>query len=131
MESKYLLNIPELDAQDQEICEVIDSLSDAIGSHDKWHLIHYILVHLHELLRIHFIVEESFMRVVGYPDIEQHKQIHKALLDKVVLFKNDSLTGKGFSDFDVQAQQTFLSHILDHDKHFAQYLKTQYGSVNA
>jgi len=84
-------------------------------------------VGLHELLRIHFTVEESVMRVVGYQDIDNHKQTHQELLDKVVQFKNESLLGKGFFDIDEQEQQLFLTHILDHDMPFAVFLKAQSG----
>lgn len=129
MQKKHWLGIPELDVQHEEIYSVISSLVEAAESNDKWQLVHYILVRLHELLRIHFAVEESVMRLIGFPELHQHKEMHKDLMDRVGQLKNDALTGKNTEGIDLKAKHDFVLHILDHDVSFAEFLKAQFPNA--
>lgn len=119
MDRDYILGIDEIDAQHREIHEVTKAIAEAVESRDKWHLVHYIVVRLHELLRIHFAVEESVMRIVGYPEIEEHKQVHRELLQRVerlqmaTLSEDDTVLDQGFA---------FLPHILGHDKKLGAFI---------
>ncbi len=129
MQKKHWLGIPELDVQHEEIYSIISSLIEAAESNDKWQLVHYILVRLHELLRIHFAVEESVMRLIEFPELHQHKEMHKDLMDRVGQLKNDALTGKNTEGIDLKAKHDFVLHILDHDVSFAEFLKAQFPNA--
>jgi hemerythrin len=126
MDRDYILGIEEIDAQHREIHEVAAAIAEAVESRDKWHLVHYIVVRLHELLRIHFAVEESVMRIVGYPEIEEHKQVHRELLQRVerlqmaTLSEDGSILDQGFA---------FLPHILGHDKKLGEFIAANVPSL--
>ncbi|MBI5899169.1 MAG: hemerythrin family protein [Rhodocyclales bacterium] len=123
MDPEYLTGIEEIDKQHLEIEGVAAALIDAVEAHDKWHIVHYIVVRLYELLRFHFTVEEAMMRITGFPEIDEHKRVHQDMLQTVERMKSatlDSDLGRA-SDL-IKTQFSFLSHIVDHDKRLAEFL---------
>lgn len=128
MDAKHLTGIDEIDAQHREIHEVATAAIAAIQSGDKWHIVHYILVRLHELLRFHFAVEESVMRIVQFSELDAHKLVHKEYLATIEALRDASLQS---DRFDVKAigekQLAFLEHILDHDLRLAEHVRARIG----
>lgn len=123
MDSEHLIGIEELDAQHKEIHEVATSLIEAIETDDKWHIVHYIVIRLYELLRFHFAVEESVMRIVGFPGAGSHKQMHQEILDTIDTLRTASLHADGLDSEEVLKRQvSFLAHIIDHDKLFVEFV---------
>lgn len=124
MSPEHLIGIGVIDQQHQEIDEISSSAIEAIQSGDKWHLVHYILIRLHELLRIHFAVEEGLMQIIEYPEIESHQKLHRDYLAEAqelreATLRNDASTDTALGKHSI----SFLSHILDHDKKFAEYIR--------
>lgn len=125
MDIEYSIGIDEIDAQHREINEAANAVLEAIASQDKWHLVHYIVVRLYELLRFHFAVEESVMRIVKFPEIEEHKRVHKEILQTVERLKASTLSPRGGSEDEATMRQfSFLPHILGHDKKLAEHIAT-------
>ncbi|MCM2287750.1 MAG: hemerythrin domain-containing protein [Sulfuritalea sp.] len=125
MDIEYRIGIDEIDAQHKEITEAANAVLEAIESQDKWHLVHYIVVRLYELLRFHFAVEESVMHIVKFPEIEEHKRVHRELLLTVERLKASTLSPRGGSEDETTIKQfSFLPHILGHDKKLAEYIAT-------
>lgn len=123
MDIEYIIGIEEIDAQHREINEAANAVIEAVESHDKWHLVHYIVVRLYELMRFHFAVEESVMRIVGFPEIEEHKRVHRELLNTVERLKATTLSPRGGNDWALKGQQfSFLPHIIGHDKKLAEFI---------
>jgi hemerythrin len=124
MDIEYRIGIDEIDAQHKEITEAANAVLEAIESQDKWHLVHYIVVRLYELLRFHFAVEESVMHIVKFPDIEEHKRVHRELLLTVERLKASTLSPRGGDEAASIKQFSFLPHILGHDKKLAEHIAT-------
>lgn len=125
MDPQYITGIDEIDGQHREIEEAAQAVVDAAAAKDKWHLVHYILVRLYELLRVHFAVEESVMRIVKFPEIEEHKRVHRELLQAVERLKASTLSPRGGSEDETLIRQfSLLPHILGHDKKLAEYIAT-------
>jgi len=123
MDPEYLTGIEEIDNQHREIEEVAAALIEAVEARDKWHIVHYIVVRLYELLRFHFTVEEAMMRITGFPDIEDHKRVHAEMLQLVERMKTATLDPKFAEHADLLRKQfSFLTHIVDHDKRLADFL---------
>lgn len=130
MDPQYLTGIDEIDAQHKEIEEVAQAAIEAAAVQDKWHIVHYILVRLYELLRFHFAVEESVMRIVSFPEINEHKQVHKDILLTVERMKVASLDPKACEhDESLKKQFSFLTHIVDHDKRLAEFVIANISSL--
>ena len=91
---------------------------------------HYILVRLYELLRFHFAVEESVMRIVAFPEAAAHQQVHKDILLTVERMRVASLDPKACEhDESLKKQFSFLTHIVDHDKKFAEFVTTNFAGL--
>jgi hemerythrin len=123
MDSQYITGIDEIDAQHKEIEEAAQAVIEAAAAKDKWHVVHYILVRLYELLRFHFAVEESVMSIVAFPEVAEHKQVHKDILVTVERMKAASLDPNACAhDESLKKQFSFLTHIVDHDKRFTEFV---------
>ena len=130
MDPQYLTGIDEIDAQHKEIEEVALAVIEAAAAKDKWHIVHYILVRLYELLRFHFAVEESVMAIVSFPEIQAHKQVHKDILLTVERMKVASLDPNACAhDEALNKQFSFLTHIVDHDKRFAEFVLANFSGL--
>ena len=125
MSPEHLIGIDVIDLQHQEIHEVCTSAIESIQSGDRWHVVHYILVRLHELLRIHFAVEEGLMQALGYPETTPHQKMHQSYLATVEKLRDATLQNQDASALSLDEHNvSFLSHILDHDKLLAEYIRT-------
>jgi hemerythrin-like metal-binding protein len=123
MDPQSLSGIEEIDAQHKEIEETARAVIEAVAARDKWHVVHYILVRLYELLRFHFAVEESVMSIVSFPDIATHKQVHREILAMVERLKAASLDPQSCGhDESMETQFGFLTRIVDHDKSFDDFV---------
>lgn len=80
MDSDFILGIPEIDTQHEEISQLVAALQEAITQKDRRQLIHPTLLRLNHLLVNHFQYEESLMEMVGYGDLAQHRKMHKGVL---------------------------------------------------
>ena len=118
--SPELIGIDVIDQQHQEIHDVCTSAIEAIQMGDKWHVVHYILVRLHELLRIHFAVEEGLMQALGYPEIESHQHVHQEYMRTVEKLRDTTLHNQDAAGLSLgQHNISFLEHITDHDQRLA------------
>jgi hemerythrin-like metal-binding protein len=130
MDPQYLTGIDEIDAQHAEIEEITQAVIEAAAAKDKWHVVHYILVRLYELLRFHFSVEEAVMSIVSFPEIKEHKQVHKDILLTVERMKVASLDPLVFEqDESLIKQFSFHTHIANHDKRFAEFVMANISSL--
>lgn len=123
MDAQYQTGIDEIDAQHLEIEQVAKAVLDAVSAKDTWHSVHYLVVRLYELLRFHFAVEESLMRIISFPDVVDHKRVHGEILQRIEHMKvatldpnGDAVRGKLAKEF------SFLPHIVDHDLKLADFV---------
>jgi hemerythrin len=130
MDSQYITGIDQIDAQHKEIEEAALAVIEAAAAKDTWHVVHYILVRLYELLRFHFAVEESVMSIVAFPETNEHKQVHTDILLTVERMKAASLDPKACEhDESLIKQFSFLTHIVDHDKRFAEFVISNFSGL--
>jgi len=127
MDAKYILGIPEIDAQHEELHELVNSLREVITRKDQRHLVHQALKRLHQLLVTHFAFEEALMQMIRYPDLPQHKKMHKGVLN---LFENYFDHPPEPGDYEILGKMItdkVLDHVMEHDVKMAEsaraYLK--------
>ncbi|MBI5789926.1 MAG: hemerythrin family protein [Rhodocyclales bacterium] len=123
MDAQYQTGIDEIDAQHLEIEQVANAVIEAVAAKDAWHSVHYLVVRLYELLRFHFAVEESLMRIISFPDVVEHKRVHDEILQTIERMKVATLEPKGEAVRGRLAQEfSFLPHIVDHDRKLADFV---------
>lgn len=82
--SALSVGIEEIDAQHQALIDLINAMQDAVVGNLAREQQLEILGRLAEYTKIHFAVEESLMRIFGYPEYERHKAQHEGLIRSMV-----------------------------------------------
>ena len=120
---EYLLGIPELDLQHKHIFDCLLSIAaQGLNRHDRW-LADSSIVQLVSLVQAHFSLEESLMRILRYPEIEQHIEEHRQFHADVHELAQKSLRTKGsVSGAAVKMLHQWLQdHIKTSDRRYADY----------
>ncbi|NKF20950.1 bacteriohemerythrin [Solimonas marina] len=114
------VGIDEIDAQHKLLVDLLNQLHVAIltqhGSAEAMHVLHELI----DYTRIHFAVEESLMRVLGYPDYEAHKASHEQLLEQVLNLQRRLIDeGQGITFELLHFLKRWLSvHIMETDRSY-------------
>jgi hemerythrin len=126
MKPEHCVAHEEIDAQHEHIIELIEALGRA-GSGVETDTSDVLLEHLSRYLRWHFKTEEELMAAVEYPDLEKHREEHRACAAKLDEF---SLRLKQTGHLDVPVTATYLTewlrqHTLGSDRNAADYIRQQ------
>lgn len=123
--SEYSLGIDEIDGQHKVLINCIASLEKSIEDSDekqRWAAIHYAIIQLSDYTRIHFTVEESVMRVLGYPELDAHIAQHGEFVAYLKEMERKSITHDVREDEIVSfLRKWLLNHIMVDDKNYAAY----------
>lgn len=111
------VGIEEIDGQHQMLVDMVNRMHQAIHERHGSDVVKGILNELADYTRIHFAVEESLMRILGYPGYEDHKAIHEELLEHVVELVGKVESGKTAIGFELMHfLKTWLTkHIMEED----------------
>ena len=115
MDSKYILGIPEIDAQHEELHEFVAALQNVIADKDQRLHVHQALKRLYQTLVNHFDYEEAFMRMIYYPDLAQHKTMHKTVLKLFEDYLAHPVATSEYEQFGKVISDKVLGHIIEHD----------------
>lgn len=88
------VGIQEIDEQHKRLVDLVNQLNVAFVTGADSKVVSEALDRLIQYTQIHFTVEESLMRILGYPDYETHKKHHDALVHQVLGFKLQFADGK-------------------------------------
>lgn len=117
------VGIQEIDEQHKILVDLLNELHTAVCEHKGSSVCRSILDRLVEYTRVHFAVEESLMRILGFPGHDDHKHEHELLTQQVfdLLHKLDS--GKTAISFELfHFLKIWLTkHIQEGDKQYARY----------
>jgi len=121
--NEYSVGIDEIDDQHKGLVDCIANLEKSIEGVDekqRWTAIHYAIVQLSDYTRIHFSVEESLMRILGYPQRDAHVAQHKIFVSFLEHVQRKSITHDISEDEIVRyLREWLLTHILRDDKQYA------------
>ncbi|XZG71349.1 bacteriohemerythrin [Chitinibacteraceae bacterium HSL-7] len=116
------VGIQEIDEQHKVLVELLNQLYTAIHERHAREACHDILRQLVEYTRIHFAVEESLMRILGYPDYEPHKAKHEALIDQIHQFEQRVAAGEAVSFELLHFLRNWLTgHIVEGDMRYVDH----------
>ncbi|EOH7943619.1 bacteriohemerythrin [Campylobacter jejuni] len=84
-----------------------------------------LLAEFFNYMKDHFNDEEKYMKLIGYPDLEEHKRIHKEIIQSMIdLIKNINLKEKLYT----VSKKWLLEHILYEDMKVEQYRRSSLAS---
>ncbi|PVZ63004.1 hemerythrin [Pelagibaculum spongiae] len=128
------VGIEEIDEQHKILVGLLNDLHRSIVEHHGSEQAMQTLDKLVEYTRIHFAVEESLMRILGYPDYEEHKEHHEMLITEIGRLQQKLRDDHKSITFELlHFLKTWLTkHILDDDMAYVDHfisvgVKTQHA----
>lgn len=119
-----LLGIEEIDQQHQMLFDCLARLEHAVTMDERWSAVHFGLVQLSDFVRIHFTVEETLLRLHGYPDLEAHIAEHRRFAIALGTFKEESIRGDVSGDMVEFLRNWLTNHIGKTDTAYVPHLRT-------
>lgn len=116
----YLLGIDEIDKQHK----MIFKLANSISSKSTQVQIASSVMELYKYTRTHFSDEELIMEQMDYPDLNEHKEMHNMIINKLneisetQFRENDSV-----ERFKIFIMRWIAQHIMVHDNKFIIFFK--------
>lgn len=124
-----LTNVPEIDAQHQELIRRIDTLLQAWESGRGSEEVQAVLKYLEDYVIEHFGTEERYMDRYGYTNRTAHKSQHQVFVKTFLRLKERYLTRGADKALIAETNDVlvdyFLKHIRYADKALALFLKTK------
>jgi hemerythrin len=117
------VGIEEIDDQHRVLVDLVNEMHDAIHRHHNSDVVNDILARLADYTRIHFAVEESLMRILGYPDYEDHKAQHEELIQAVLDLQQKVASGKASVGFELMhfLKVWLTKHIMESDQKYSDH----------
>lgn len=124
-QDSYCLGVGFIDAQHQKLFDIVNQLIDCCQDENpvRSEQFHNILSELFEYSRYHFDAEEGYMQIVGFPELEAHRDKHSNFIEDItnlsLTVATDSLAHEKLLDF---LTDWLLTHILESDMQIRHFL---------
>lgn len=116
----YCLGMPEIDDQHKVLFDLMNQMWDSIIRRASWDDTLEILTELEMYTISHFGEEETFMRVIAYPEFDRHKKYHEEFVARIASEKKAIQEGGELSlDLLRFLRDWLVNHILVADKDYA------------
>lgn len=117
------MGIHEIDEQHHMLVDILNEFYEAIHEHKGTETCERILERLADYTRIHFAVEESMMRLLDYPDYQEHKRLHDELIETLKDLTVKFASGKKSVNFELIhfLRMWLTKHIQESDMDYTAY----------
>lgn len=117
------VGIEEIDRQHKVLVGLVNKMHEAIHKRHGSEVVEEILAELANYTVIHFATEESIMGILGYPDYEEHHEIHEDLVQQVVELQKKVASGKTSVSFELLhfLKIWLTKHILNEDMAYSDF----------
>ncbi|WP_428243981.1 bacteriohemerythrin [Gynuella sp.] len=124
------VGIQEIDDQHRLLVSILNRLHTAMYEHQGKEVAENILGELIDYTKIHFAVEESLMRILGYPEADEHKQHHEVLINEVKALQEKLHNGNRSISFELLhfLRMWLTKHIMNEDQLYAPFFLSK-GAV--
>jgi hemerythrin len=111
----YAVGNDDIDEQHKKLFTLAKSVSDMTDAKQvKSHI-----MDLFKYTREHFCAEEQMMKQIGYPKLDEHKELHEELITKLSNLSTPSFdTDQSISQFQKFVYDWLVDHIMNHDKEY-------------
>jgi len=121
-DQKLSVGVENIDLQHRYFIDLIGRLSIELAGQDKDYQAK-LIDELSGYTRQHFTAEENLMYKLGYPNLEEHRESHQNLLEKlhgqIGLYLLDMLEGEEIIAY---LSTWLLKHILKEDRQLGQFI---------
>lgn len=116
----YSVGNNEIDAQHKKLLELADMIPESMSEP----LVKNYIMALCKYTREHFTVEEQMMQDMGYPKLEDHRQLHDGMIFSLRELSTKPFTdAKSVGEFKKFVYEWVIDHILRHDKEFIEFVQ--------
>jgi hemerythrin len=119
---EYSLGIEEIDDQHKLLLLGFSAVEDTIKQDKGWSDIHFSIVELKALARMHFSFEEALMRLFGFSEIKEHSSEHEHFFVKLEEIENHSLRNSLGAEILKFLHEWLTKHIRGVDKDYALHI---------
>jgi len=119
---EYNLGIPIIDEQHRGIVTTINTLYFQMQHKHGESILKPVIAMINEYARLHFSLEEEFLKQINYPDFDNHCELHRSLLADQARVANESLVSHDPLKLMNFLKQWWIEHICEKDKAFKSYL---------
>jgi len=121
---QFSLKIDSMDEQHKKLIDILNQFHDAMLQKKEDKKIGETLAELIAYTEFHFAEEEKLLQENGYPDLDNHKNEHDELRQKVTEFQREYVQGSQTVTDDVMffLKDWLVNHILGVDKRYAPFL---------
>jgi hemerythrin len=120
-EDSYSVGREDIDKQHKHIFVIASSLSDTIEVTRG----NRIIMALYKHIREHFTAEEQMMKDIGYPKLEEHRNLHDNFiteLNRIAEAKGSSTDKEPFGELKTFLYHWVIDHILNHDMDYVRFI---------
>jgi hemerythrin-like metal-binding protein len=118
---EYALGIAEMDAEHAQMIELMEQLEAVEGRPDALQTVGKVVNDLVKYVETHCKHEENLMEMSGFPDLERHRELHKAFAQNVLEMRSRaSLDAHTVHQF---LQQWLGDHIMKSDREYVSYVQ--------
>ena len=121
----YNLGIQIIDEQHRGIVSTINSLCYAIQNKHGNETLRPVIGMVTDYTHVHFELEEDFLEKCGYPDLENHRTLHKELTQTLSRTGQESLVNQDPQGFLGFLKDWWIHHICKEDLLFSNYLASK------
>ncbi|KOA18648.1 bacteriohemerythrin [Clostridium homopropionicum DSM 5847] len=134
---KYKVGVSLIDTQHEELFKRVSEFIEAVQSNDNWEAkldkVKETMVFMQEYVVIHFNAEEAYQEKINYPDIENHKKIHrdfkKMITDYIAVLKQNGYPEKIVQELGGKLMAWLIMHVAKTDQQIGEYVKSQGGEI--
>ena len=125
--SNYAVNVKEIDKQHQHLINIMNELHDGMKTGKGKEILGTVLDELIKYTDFHFKYEEKLFDKYCFPEANMHKRQHSDLVEQVVAFKENFISGKKVLTMEVMdfLKAWLTSHIVGSDKNYSAYLNSK------
>ncbi|ARJ56881.1 bacteriohemerythrin [Campylobacter cuniculorum] len=128
-ENSYSIFNARVDEQHKklfDLCAKVEMISDKPVSKNE---IKELLTEFFNYMKYHFSDEEKYMQLIGYPELESHRKIHKEIVRSMIDLIKDIKTTNDLKEKLYNIAKKWLSeHILYEDMKIAQWRRSALAS---
>ncbi|MDQ7089367.1 MAG: bacteriohemerythrin [Methylococcales bacterium] len=122
----YSVGITSLDNHHKKLFDILNKLFSLMDEGADDELILKVIDELLDYTHYHFEKEEKIMAKIAYPDLEQHKVLHKELIDQLNGFASEAEHGMAIFvaiKIATVGLEWLKNHILTVDHKYHEYMK--------
>jgi hemerythrin len=121
---EFDIGIADIDAEHKHLVDLLNQVIGSISSQDKDKILNETMNAALIYTKSHFQREEEMLVRENYPAVDEHKTLHKALIQDIIRLRLRLLSGSPISVMELHKffYNWLISHIKMEDKKYVKHL---------